>query len=313
MAARSRDSVERSASSDSQMTYSRFFELFPDNRACLDYLRDKFYPKGTECPSCGKPSKFHAIKGRSAYGCQYCGHQVYPTAHTIFLKSTTSLQLWFYAIYLMSSTRCGISAKQLGREIGVTYKTAHRMFKMIRTVLRDDSGPLSGDVEVDETAYGGKPRAREMRERTGNVRKTYRPTVLGMVERGGRVRTLLIPDRGGATIKGRMREHILPSSMIFTDEWPLYRGVDREWRGHRRINHKERVYVDGATHTQTIEGFFGLFKSGVRGVYHAISTTYLQDYLNEYAFRYNRRDRREPMFWAILDRVRKDRPALGAS
>ena len=310
MAARSRESVERSPSSDSQMTYSRFLELFPDNTACLEYLKERFYPAGTECPSCGKPSKFHRIKGRSAYSCQYCGHHVYPTAGTIFHKSTTSLQLWFWAIYLMSSTRCGISAKQLGREIGVTYKTAHRMFKQIRTLLADDSGPLSGDVEVDETAHGGKPRAYERRTKTGNVRKTYRPTVLGMVERGGRVRTMLIPDRGGETIKGRMREHILPSSMIFTDEWPLYRGTDREWRGHRRIQHKALIYVDGDTHTQTIEGFFGLFKSGVRGVYHSISARYLQNYLDEYCFRYNRRRSTQPMFWAILDQVRKDRLAL---
>jgi transposase-like protein len=288
------------------MTYSRFFELFLDNRACLDYLRDKFYPAGTECPKCGKASKFHAIKGRSAYSCQYCGHQVYPTAGTIFHKSTTSMQLWFYAIWLMSSTRCGISAKQLGREIGVTYKTAHRMFKQIRSLLGDDGKPLSGDVEVDETFPGGRPRARERRERRGNIRKTYRPTVLGMVERGGKVKAMVIPDRGARSIKGAMRQHILPESMIFTDEWPLYRGTDKEFRGHRRIKHKALVYVDGETHTQTIEGFFGLFKTGVRGVYHAVSSRYLPDYLNEYAFRYNLRNSDRPIFWAILDRVRKD-------
>src|SRR5919109_1247317 len=138
MAARKRDSVERSASSESQMTYSRFLELFPDNDACLAYLKDRFYPDGTECPNCAKASKFHRIKGRSAYSCQYCGHHVYPTAGTIFHKSTTSLQLWFWAIFLMSSTRCGISAKQLEREIGVTYPTAHRMFKQIRTLLSDE-------------------------------------------------------------------------------------------------------------------------------------------------------------------------------
>jgi transposase len=144
MSARQRDSVERAASSESRMTYTDFLRLFPDDSACLDYLRDKFYAPGTECPECGKASKFHRIKGRSAYACQYCRHQVYPTAGTIFHKSTTSLQLWFWAIYLMSSTRCGISAKQLEREVGVTYKTAHRMFKRIRSLLadHDDGEPL---------------------------------------------------------------------------------------------------------------------------------------------------------------------------
>src|SRR5437588_2125915 len=154
MAARSRDSVLPSASSESTMTYSRSLELFPDNEACLEYLKAKFFPDGTVCPGkCGKPSKFHRIRGRSAYSCQYCGHHVYPTAGTIFHKSTVSLQLWFFAIYLMSSTRCGISAKQLEREIGVTYKTAHRMFKQIRTHLSDeDPSLLDGEVEADEAA-----------------------------------------------------------------------------------------------------------------------------------------------------------------
>src|SRR5690349_15485183 len=136
MSARDRNSEQRSKSSESRMTYGEFLRMFPTNESCLDYLRDRFYPAGTTCPSCGKPTKFHRIKGRSAYACQYCRHQVYPTAGTIFHKSTTSLQLWFWAIYLVSSTRCGISAKQLEREIGVSYPTAHRMFKQIRSLDR---------------------------------------------------------------------------------------------------------------------------------------------------------------------------------
>src|ERR1700710_807430 len=106
MSARSRDSVGRAASSDSTMSHIEFMRLFPDNESCLDYLKAKFYADDTACPKCGKASKFHRIKGRSAYSCQFCGHHVYPTAGTIFHKSTVSLQLWFYAVYLMSSTRC---------------------------------------------------------------------------------------------------------------------------------------------------------------------------------------------------------------
>jgi transposase len=290
------------------MTYNRFLELFPDNDACLEYLKDKFFADGTSCPSpkCGKASKFHRIKGRSAYSCQYCGNHVYPTAGTIFHKSTVSLQLWFFAIYLMSSTRCGISAKQLEREIGVTYKTAHRMFKQIRTLLSDeDEAPLRGKVEVDESAYGGQPRAYEKRTRKGYVRRSHRPTVLAMVERKGRVRARVVPNRGKVALWGTMGEHILPSSMIFTDDWRLYAGVGEHYKGHKRIRHKAKVYVNGDIHTQTVEGFFGLFKNGVRGVYHAISTDYLQNYLNEYTFRYNRRNSSQPMFWAMLDRVEK--------
>lgn len=291
------------------MTYSRFLELFPDNDACLEYLKDRFFADGTECPKCVKASKFHRIKGRSAYSCQFCGHHVYPTAGTIFHKSTVSLQLWFFAVYLMSSTRCGISAKQLEREIGVTYKTAHRMFKQIRTLLADDDeGPLDGSVEVDESAYGGKPRASETHSQV-MMRKSYRPTILAMVERGGRVRPLVIPDRGTRSIHMAVKQHVLPSSMLFTDEWDAYKTLAPGYRGHRRIKHEARIYAIGETHTQTVEGFFGLFKTGVRGVYHAISTDYLQAYLDEYAFRYNRRKSREPIFWAILNRVQKTSPA----
>ena len=288
------------------MTYSRFLELFPDNDACLDYLKGKFFADGTPCPKCERPSKFHRIKGRSAYSCQFCGHHVFPTAGTIFHKTTVSLQLWFFAVYLMSSTRCGISAKQLEREIGVTYKTAHRMFKQIRTLLSDEGeNQLSGDVEVDESGYGGKPRAYETRNKLGNIRKTHKPTILAMVERRGRVRALVIPDRGSRSIHMAVKQHVLPSSMLFTDEWDAYRTVAPGYRGHKRIKHKAKVYVDGETHTQTVEGFFGLFKNGVRGVYHAISTDYLQAYLDEYSFRYNRRHSSQPMFWAMLERVEK--------
>lgn len=308
MAARSRDSIAPSPSSESTMTYSRFLELFPDNDACLEYLKQRFFPDGTECPKCGKASKFHRITGRSAYSCQFCGHHVYPTAGTIFHKTTVSLQLWFFAIYLMSSTRCGISAKQLEREIGVTYKTAHRMFKQIRTLLSDESdGPLSGNVEVDESEFGGKPRAYESRNRRGYLRRGYRPTIFAAVERGGRVRPTVISDRGLRSLKRAVQTHVLPSSMLFTDELSAYEGIGKGYRGHRRIKHVAKVYVDGDTHTQTVEGFFGLFKNGVRGVYHSISGEYLQNYLDEYAFRYNRRNSAKPMFWAMLERV-ENRP-----
>src|SRR5437588_4702451 len=173
----------------------------------------------------------------------YCRHQVYPTAGTIFHKSTVSLQLWFYAIYLMSSTRCGISAKQLEREIGVTYKTAHRMFKQIRTLLSDSDGPLSGKVEVDESSYGGKVRQSERaRGITGHIKKTYRPTVVGMVERGGKVRAMIAPDREAPALTAAVRQHVLPDSMLFTDEWVGYDEVGREYKAHRRIKHLAHVY-----------------------------------------------------------------------
>lgn len=292
------------------MTYSQFMEMFPDSDACLDYLKAKFHADGTACPSCGKTTKFHRIKGRQAYACQYCRHQVYPTAGTIFDKSTTSLQLWFWAIFLMSSTRCGISAKQLEREIGVTYPTAHRMFKQIRTLLGQDDTPLAGEVEVDETFVGGRPRAgRRLTMAEHAARKTV---VFGAVARGGQVRATILPNTGARTVSAATRKFVLPESVLFTDEYAAYVKVGREYAAHRRIRHKLGIYVDGdGITTNTVEGFFGLVKNGLRGVYHAVSTTYLQAYLDEYVFRFNHRvDGAQPIFWAILDRVQKDRLAV---
>jgi transposase len=282
------------------MTFSRFRDHFPDNDACLEYLKQRYYPNGHECPKCHKATKYHRVRGRAAYSCQYCGHHVYPTAGTIFHKSTTSLVLWFWAIFLISSTRCGLSAKQLEREIGVTYKTAWRMFKQIRTLLQDGGAPLTGQVEVDETYVGG--RRRGGKRGRGAPGKT---PVFGMVERGGRVVTRVVPDTSASTLLPIISKHVLPASMIYTDEWSSYKHLGKQGYIHRRIPHSQNVYVLGDVHTNSIEGFFGLVKNGIRGVYHSVSAKYLQTYFNEYAFRYNRRNGREPIFWAILDRVQK--------
>jgi len=137
-----------------------FEREYPDDAACLEMLVKRLYPGGIFCPTCKAITKHHREAKRPSYACQNCGHHEHPMRGTIFQDSATSLTLWFYAIYLMSSTRCGISAKQLERELGVTYKCAWRMFNRIRSMLNEnDDGPkLSGKVEVDESFYGGKKR-----------------------------------------------------------------------------------------------------------------------------------------------------------
>jgi transposase-like protein len=292
------------------MTYTEFIERFPTNEACLNYLRDRFYPNGTPCPKCAKPSRFHKIKGRSAYSCQHCGHHVYPTAGTVFHKSTTSLHLWFWAIFLMSATRCGISAKQLEREIGVSNKTALRMFRQIRKLLHEEGELLGarGPVEVDETYVGAKRKRGAPRGRPGPTHP-FKTPVMGLLERDGRLVARVVPDTTSATLRANVHEFVLPSAMIYTDEYQPYRKLGQEGYTHRRVNHSARIYVEGDVHTNSIEGFFGLFKNGVRGVYHSVSKKHLQSYVDEYAFRYNRRNSTTPMFWAILDRVQQDQPA----
>src|SRR5436309_12087525 len=161
MAANDRNNPLNRASSESDFSLVEFMRAYPDDAACLDRLwRDRFAPDGSHahCPKCDRERKFHRTKTRASYTCDSCGLHVHPMAGTIFEKTTTSLHQWFYAMYLMVSTRCGISAKQLEREIGVSYKTAHRIMKKIRTELMHDMAdePLQGDVEIDETSWVGR-------------------------------------------------------------------------------------------------------------------------------------------------------------
>jgi transposase-like protein len=282
-------------------TLKDFQRQYPDDATCLEWLRNYLYPDGIYCETCEAVTKHHRVKSRPSYSCDHCGHHVHPTAGTIFHKSPTPLTTWFYAIYLMAQTRCGISAKQIQRETGVTYKTAWRMFKQIRTMLDEDQSPLGGggkQVEMDESGFGGTTR----RLRQSKKEKT---TVFGMVERKGRVRAIVAQDRKADTLVPMVREHVLPETAVFTDDFPSYDGLGVRGYNHRRINHSAGVYVLGTTHTQTIEGFWSLVKNGIRGVYHSVGKHYLQTYLNEYSFRYNRRFDEQPMFLSFLQQVEK--------
>ena len=303
----------RAASSESSYSVMEFMREFPNDEACLIHLwRTRHSPDGETayCPKCERDRQFkryETAQRRQSWTCTGCGHHVHPTAGTIFHKSSTSLHLWFYAIYLITSTRCGISAKHLERELGVRYKTAWRMFNKIRNQLMDeDHEPLSGAVEADETFVGGKPRQsdRIRRAKLGwNAQTDYwnrKAIVFGAVERGGRIRASVVPNSRASVIAPLAQLYILPGSMIFTDEYKAYDRLGRKGYTHRRIKHHARVYVDGDVHTQTIDGFFGLFKTGVRGAHHAVSHKWLQGYLNEWTWRYNRRESETPMFTDLL-------------
>jgi len=309
MAANDRNNPVRRPSSDSDLSVVEFWREYPDDAACLDRLwRERYAPDGhhAHCPICERERKFHRIKTRASYACDSCGKHLHPMKGTIFEKSTTSLQLWFYAIFLMASTRCGISAKQLERELGVTYKTAWRMFNKIRNELMNDEGdePLSGDVEIDETAWGGKPR-HKMPARSKELAqwRENKTTLLGMVERGGRVRMRVIPSRRGPGLSKAVRSHVNPSSFIITDDWQAYKPLAREYLGHKVINHSAGVYVRGDIYTNTIEGFFGNLKTGMRGAYKHVSDRWIQSYLDEYAWRYNARQEPLGMFEQLLTRA----------
>jgi transposase-like protein len=312
-----RNTPKNARSSDARYTIWNFDEEFPDDSTCLEWLVAHLYPEGIWCPTCDKVTKHHRVRSRTCYACQFCGHQEYPMKGTIFEGSSTSLRLWFHAMYLMASTRCGISAKQLEREVGVSYPTAWRMFKQIRSMLdQDDDAPLSGTVEIDETFIGGKSRKGDIRKDQGqtimhqDVRafSERKAKVMGAVERGERVSATVVPSRKASTLVPLAMSKVLPASTVYTDEFRSYRQLGKEGYEHKRVNHSQGIYVDGDVHTNTIEGFWSLVKRGLSGVYHTVSTQHLQSYLDEYAFRYNNRDvtGRRGMFDAFLSRIVKD-------
>lgn len=310
-----RDNPIRAEASESSYSLMEFMREFPDDAACLDWLwRNRYSNDGSHayCPKCDRERKFHKVKERPAWDCDSCGHHLHPLAGTIFHKSSTSLHLWFFAIHLMTSTRCGLSAKQLERELGVTYKTAWRMLNLIRNkIMADGGGPLSGEVEMDETSVDGKPRkgylapgtSSERRSQAMKLRERSRATVVAAVERGGRIKATVLPSRRGPGLRAQAIEWIEPTSIVYTDEWPAYNQLGRHFAAHSRVRHASGEYVIGTTHTNTIEGFFGHLKPSIRGTYRKVSHKWLQGYLNEFTFRYNERKSERAMFRTLLERA----------
>ncbi len=300
-----------------------FLADFPDDEACLVFLWNERHNLGDDtahCERCGEIRQFRrytAKQQRQDWTCTACGLHVHPTAGTIFHKSSTGLHLWFYAMYLMTSTRSGISAKQLERELGVTYKTAWRIFHLIRNELmtQDDNVTLSGDVELDETYVGGKPRQSD-RAKWADLPPSQRKsaalkwsdekkiTVFGMVERGGRVSARVVPSNQAKTLTPIVTRAIAPtSSTVYTDQATWYKWLPDAGYNHATIDHSARVYVSGNVHTQTIESFWSLVKRGIIGVHGAVSPKHLQGYLNECVWRFNHRRDFQPMFFTLLSRV----------
>ncbi len=269
-----------------KFTLAQFNEMFPDEETCLDLVVNVLYPTGIYCRRCEEITKHHRLTDRKAYSCQECRTQVYPLAGTIFAKSSTPLKSWFYAMYLMASTRTGISAKQLERELGVTYKTALRLFRQIRDLMNEGNNPLFGAVEVDETYVGGKRSGKRGRGAEGKT------VVMGMVERKGNARVVVTPDVKARTLLSIIQEHIptADGTVIYTDELHSYDRLTNLGYVHERVQHSAKEYVAGNAHVNNVEGLWSNIKRGIDGVNHAVSPKYLQGYLDSYVFRRNHRN-----------------------
>lgn len=259
-----RNAPTRAKSSESQYSIMEFVQRFPNDASCLNYLWETRFatsnPNEAHCPRCEEIREFKHYERkttRQAWTCVACGLDLYPTAGTIFHKSSTSLHLWFYAMYIMASTRCGISAKQLEGELGVTYKTAWRMFTLIRNQLmsQDELLALSGSVEMDETYVGGKPHQsdrakwatapnstarRQAAQAWSHDRKT---PVFGMVRRSGKVAAHVVPKKPQAAVIARLEVQVDKLANVYTDDAAMYKGLPDRGFNHESVNHTARVYV----------------------------------------------------------------------
>ena len=241
------------------ITIRQFFKQFSSDEVCLEHLFNVRFGQGHTCPKCEREAKWYPIKAERAYSCQWCGNHLHPTVGTLFEKSRTPLQLWFYAIHLFTTTRHGVSGKELQRALGVTYKCAYRMGCQIREHMAkvDGEDPLSGNIEVDETYVGGKHAGKRGRGASGKT------VVFGMMERNGDVMTKVVPDAKTKTIRPLILENVEKDSTINSDEWHAYKNLDKHGYKHQTVNHGEGEYVNGDAHVNSIEGYWAHLKKSI--------------------------------------------------
>ena len=281
-------------------TFYEFQRQFPDDEACLRHIMVRRYG-GTEidCPKCGQHAKFYRLTRDRAYLCQYCKHHIYPCAGTFMHRTHLPLHKWFYAMFLFTMTRHGVSAKELQRQLDVSYPTAWRMGHLIRKHMADADGewPLGGAVEADETYVGGK--------RSGGKRGRGAPNktiVFGMLERGGDIMANVVPNVRKLTLQPIIAENVEPGSTVHTDELSSYSGIDQAGYRHETVNHGLGEYVSGDSHVNAVEGFWARLKLSIRGTHVHVSRKHLQKYVKEFEFRYNRRKRPGTMFGDLVAR-----------
>lgn len=278
-------------------TIKDFNKEFPDDDTCLKTIFEQRFGAVKVCTQCKKETNFYRVSNRKCFACQFCGFQLHPLADTIFNKSSTPLKLWFFAIFLMSQSKNGVSAKELERHLGVTYKTAWRMAKEIRNLMNQNNDKSDGTFEADETYIGGK--GKYIRGR-GAKQKT---PVFGVVKRGGGIVVKAVGNVKTSTVMPIVRQHVAIGSTLNTDEYHVYKNSCYGFK-HNTVRHGDKEYVRGEAHTNTIEGFWSQLKRSINGTFHSVSKKHLQKYLNEFAWKYNNRASATPLFSLLLAEVR---------
>lgn len=280
-----------------------FFAQFPSDEHCLNHLFDVRFGQGFKCPKCEREAKWYRLESERAYSCQWCGNHIHPTVGTPFEDTRTPLQLWFYAIYLFTTSRHGVSGKELQRQLGVTYKTAWRMGHQIRKHMDmvDGEAPLSGNIEIDETFVGG--RRIGMGNKGGN--EAHKAVVIGMLERDGDVIANVIPDTKNKSIHPLIHKNIAKGSHINTDEFRAYVYLRKMGYSHETVLHSVREYVKGDCHTNGIESFWRHLKCSLKGTHIQVSKKHLQKYVKEFEYRFNSRQNPSAMFPELVSSFAK--------
>ena len=269
---------------------------FQDEQAAYDFLEEILWPNGPVCPHCGATDRIYELKGSSTRigvrKCGYCRKQFTVKVGTVFESSHVPLTRWLQAMHLLCSSKKGISSHQLHRLLDVTYKTAWFMSHRIREAMRDGTlAPLGGNggtVEADETYFGEKDDPAE-RRKPGQRGPAGKRPVVGLVERGGKVRTFHVEAANKETVEKIVRENVDKEAALMTDESSLYAEVGQELASHETVNHSSGEYVRDEAHTNTIDGYWGIFKRGMKGIYQHCGEQHLYRYLAEFDFRYNSR------------------------
>jgi transposase-like protein len=264
---------------------------FQDEDKAREYLEAIRWPTGPICPHCGVIGNHYPITGKSArsglYKCKDCREQFTVTVGTVFERSKIKLHVWLQAVYLLCSSKKGMSSHQLHRTLGVTYKTAWFMTHRIREAMKSSPNGLLGSgggaVEVDETYWGNKAQGK------GKGGGHHQMKVLSLVERDGDVRSFHIPNVTGKTLAPILKAQIAQEAHLMTDEAPVYTKPGYAFKEHSVVNHRAYEYVRGNVTTNTVEGYFSILKRGLIGTYHHVAEEHLQRYVSEFDFRYNNR------------------------